>query len=130
MAIAKIQTGDNVKIISGNYKGTEGVVTDVITVTKGKKTIKRVVVSTVPTITKYQKANKQAEMPGSMTQTSRKIDITNVMLVDNGKISRSKIVVDKNGKKTRELLKTGKTVVKNPVVRAKDIKKELKESSK
>jgi large subunit ribosomal protein L24 len=130
MAIAKIQTGDNVKIISGNYKGTEGVVTDVITVTKGNKTIKRVVVSTVPTIVKYQKANKQAEMPGAMNQTSRKIDITNVMLVDDGKISRSKIVTDKNGKKTRELLKTGKTVVKNPVVRAKDIKKELKETNK
>jgi large subunit ribosomal protein L24 len=130
MAIAKIQTGDNVKIISGNYKGTEGVVTEVITVTKGNKTIKRVVVSSVPTIVKYQKANKQAEMPGSMSQTSRKIDITNVMLVDNGKISRSKIVMDKNGKKTRELLKTGKAVVKNPVVKSKESRKELKESNK
>jgi large subunit ribosomal protein L24 len=129
MSIAKIQTGDSVKIISGNYKGTEGVVTELITVTKGKKTIKRVVVSTVPTIAKYQKANKAFDVAGQMTQTSRKIDISNVMLVENGKTQRSKIVI-KDGKKSREGLKTGNPVVKTNLAADKELKKELKASKK
>ncbi len=127
MAIAKIQAGDNVKIIAGNYKGTEGVVTDVIKTTKGKKTITRVVVSSVPTIAKYQKSNVLAQMPGSISQTYRPINISNVMLVSDGKISRSKIVVGKDGKKSREYLKTGKTVAKTILPRSKD-SKELKET--
>ncbi|MGL4759766.1 MAG: KOW motif-containing protein [Patescibacteria group bacterium] len=122
MAIAKIQAGDNVKIVAGSYKGTEGVVTEVITITKGKKIFKRVVVSSLPTIVKYQKANKAFDMPGSQTQTSRKIDISNVMLITDGKITRSKIVTDEKGKKTREYLKTAKTVKKTILPRSKDSK--------
>jgi large subunit ribosomal protein L24 len=124
MSIAKIQTGDSVRIIAGNYKGTEGVVTEVITVTKGKKTIKRVVVSTIPTIVKYQKSNALAQVPGQMLQTSRKIDITNVMLVENGKTQRSKIVI-KDNKKVREGLKTGNVVIKTNLAVDKELKKEL-----
>jgi large subunit ribosomal protein L24 len=122
MAIAKIQAGDNVMVIAGNYKGTEGVITKVIKTTKGKKSITRVVVSSLPTIVKYQKSNVLAQMPGSMNQVFRTINISNVMLSSDGKISRSKIVIGNDGKKSREYLKTGKTVVKTILPKSKDAK--------
>lgn len=122
MAIAKIQAGDNVKLIAGAYKGTEGVVTKVITTTKRKKTIRRIIVSSLPTIVKYQKSNAIANTPGSMTQTYRTVDISNVMLVDDGNPSRTKITTLEDGKKVRQFLKSGKTVTKTLLPRSKDVK--------
>lgn len=127
MAIAKIQTGDNVKIISGNYKNTEGVITEVITTTKGKKTIKRVVVSTVPTIVKYRKGNKMANSEGSMSQVARKVDISNVMLVEDGKAQKSTIIVNEDGKKVRQLVKSKNIVVKTKLLDPKKSKEPLTE---
>jgi large subunit ribosomal protein L24 len=128
MAIAKIQTGDNVRIISGNYKGTEGVITSVISVKKGKNIIRRCVISTVPTIVKYQKGNKQFETPGSMNQVSRTIDMSNVMIVEDGKVTRTKVVTTE-GKKVRVSLKTANPVKKTAIPKRKELK-ELKETSK
>lgn len=125
MAIAKIQTGDNVKIISGNYKNTEGVITEVITITKGKKTIKRVVVSTVPTIVKYRKANKLAKSEGSMSQVARKVDISNVMLVENGKAQKSSIIINEEGKKVRQLIKSKNIVIKTKLLNPKKSQEQL-----
>jgi ribosomal protein L24 len=111
MAISKIQTGDNVKIVAGNYRGQTGVVSEVITVTKRNKTIKRVVVSSVPTIVKYKKGNKAAQMPGEQLTTTRKIDASNVMLLNSkGEISKSKVVISDDGKKSRVLKKGDETV--------------------
>jgi large subunit ribosomal protein L24 len=129
MAIAKIQTGDNVKVIAGSYKGTIGVVTEVITVKKKNRTFKRCVVSTIPTIVKYQKANKLYKIEGAMKQTSRPIDMSNVMIVEDGNPTRTKISIDKEGKKVRVSLKTDKPVTKVAIPKSKELK-ELKETSK
>lgn len=118
MAIAKIQTGDKVRVVSGGHKGIEGIVTKVVTVIRKNKTVvRRVAVSEVPTIVKYQKGNKAYDMPGSQKMVARMIDISNVMLVDStGKVSRSSILIDeKTGKKTR-VLNSDKSEVKKVVV--------------
>jgi len=137
MAITKIQKGDKVKVTAGSYKGTEGVVTKVITKkTHPKKTTTRIAVSTIPSIIKYRKANRAFNLPGEKLTTDRLIDISNVSLLDDkGKVSKVKISLDdKTGKKTRLYVTTGKVVAKTNAVKedTKDTKdsKETKESKK
>jgi ribosomal protein L24 len=129
MAISKIQKGDNVKVIAGNYKGATGVVSEVLTITKGNKTVKRVVVSSIPTIVKYKKGNKAFEVAGQQLSTTRKINISNVMLVNSkGETSRSKIAISDAGKKSRTLLKGLETVTKVELPKKSKATKELTET--
>jgi large subunit ribosomal protein L24 len=109
MSISRIQSGDNVKIISGKYKNTIGIVTKVVKLLNGKI---RVAVAGVEKIAKFQKANRQYGMPGSISQVDRMIDVSNVSLLDDkGNISKVKIEL-KDSKKTRVYKTTGKPVVK------------------
>jgi large subunit ribosomal protein L24 len=114
MAISKIQTGDKVKVISGNYKGTVGLVTKVVRVVKGKKISKRLSVNTIPKIVKYRKKfSYQGESyPGAQLSVDRFIDLSNVMLLDSSdKVSKSKIVITE-GKKFRHYKTTNTAVAK------------------
>ena len=114
MSITRIQKGDNVKVISGKYKGHTGTVTAVRRSTDKKNY--RVAVSGVATIAKFQKANRQYEMPGSMKQIERFLDSSNVALVDyKGNVSKVAIETSKDGKKFRAYKTTGKPVVKAKV---------------
>lgn len=111
MSITRIQKGDNVKVISGKYKGHTGTVTAVRR--SANKRSYRVAVSGIATIAKFQRANRQYEMPGSMKQIERFLDSSNVALVDDkGNVSKVKIDSDKNGKKFRAYKTTGKPVAK------------------
>jgi ribosomal protein L24 len=138
MAIAKIQTGDKVKVIAGSYKGTEGVVTKVVTKKQGKKpSIVRAAISSVPAIIKYRKANRQFNLPGEKLTTDRLINVSNLSLVDDkGSVSKIKIELDsKTNKKQRVFKSTSKTVSKTPIeekTTKKDPKdkKETKETAK
>jgi large subunit ribosomal protein L24 len=122
MSTSKIQKGDSVKVISGKYKGTTGLITKVVTGDKWTPT--RVAVDAVAKIVNYQKANRAAGMPGQMTNVDRMIDSSNVQLVDSkGKVSKSFIKIS-DGKKVR-VLKTTKTEVKKA-----EIAKEVKELTK
>ena len=100
MATSKIQTGDKVKVIAGNFKGSNGIVTKVI---KTKKS-KRVSVSGVSKAIKYRKkVNYQGQTyPGEMFTTDRTIDISNVMLLTpEDKVSKVSMEVDSSkGKRT------------------------------
>jgi large subunit ribosomal protein L24 len=113
MSIAKIQTGDTVKVIAGNYKGTAGQVTNVVKTTKPNGRVSlRVAVSTVPQIVKFRKGQRQANVPGQMLSTDRLLDVSNVSLV-GAKDQVSKVqIVEEKGKKVRKLKKGGAVVVK------------------
>lgn len=79
MATSKIKKGDTVKVIAGKDKGKEG---KVVSVKDG-----RVVVEGVNTITKHSKAS-QANPKGGIIHQDAPIDISNVMYVNKGKVTR------------------------------------------
>ena len=119
MSISKIQTGDKVKVISGKYRGTIGVVTAVHKhrISKYVST-KRISVTNIPQIVKYRKSvNYQGEFyPGSQSYVDRTLDISNVTLItDTNIISKSKIEI-KDGKKVRVLKKNQAVVVKEVIM--------------
>ena len=90
-----------VKIISGKDKGKTGKVLKVDT----KKN--RVVVEGCNMITKHTKP--MANQNGGIVNTEGTIDISNVMLVVDGKATRVGFEV-KDGKKVRVAKKTGKAI--------------------
>lgn len=115
MSKAKIQSGDTVKVISGNYKGTIGVVTKVIKKVKpnGKLSL-RASVNSIPKIAKYRKSQtyQGQSYPGAILQADRTVDISNIALLDDKeKVSKIKIEIN-DGKKTRFYKSTGKIVSK------------------
>ena len=109
MSIAKIQTGDTVKVIAGNYKGLVGQVIKVVKINAkyGNKVATRVAVSTVPKISKFRKAqtHQGQEYPGSITAVDRLIDISNVAYWNGNNTSRVRIAISESGKKVRTTLK-------------------------
>jgi len=104
VATMKIKKGDNVKIIAGKDKGKEGKVLSV----KDSK----VVVEGVNMITKHSKAD-QTNPKGGIIHQEAPIDISNVMYLHKGKVTRIgfKIVDGKNGpKKVRFAKSTGEVI--------------------
>lgn len=123
MAKAKIQTGDTVKIISGNYKGLTGQVLKIVKKDNGKTIKTRASVSTVEGINKYRKSfkyNGQA-YPGSVYKVPRMVDISNLShLTADGQLSKVLIKTDeKTGKKIRVLQKTGTEIKPVKVIKEK-----------
>ncbi len=118
MSIAKIQSGDNVKVISGNYKGIVGIVTKVVKKTKPNgKLMTRVAINSIPKIAKYRKSQtfQGQNYPGAILQADRTVDISNISLINSdNKVSKVKIEVE-NGKKVRKLKKTGEIVIKTKI---------------
>lgn len=117
MSISKIQKGDKIKIISGKFKGTIGLITKVV------KTLKysRVSVDTVNKIVKYTKSNKAYGMQGQMTQVDRFIDSSNVALIDDkNNLSKSYISLE-NNKKIRKF-RTTESIVPKLIFKKKESK--------
>ena len=81
MSTMKIKKGDTVKVIAGKDNGAEGKVLSV-DVKKNK-----VLVEGVNKITKHQKPS-QSNPNGGIVEKEAPIDISNVMLVVNGKTTR------------------------------------------
>ena len=99
----KIKKDDLVKIIAGKDKGKEGKVIAVDTKT-GK-----IVVEGVNLASKHQKPN-QANPNGGIVKKENPIDVSNVMLVVDGKATRVGFKVAEDGKKQRVAKKTGKVI--------------------
>ncbi len=76
----KIKKGDNVKVIAGDYKGSEG---EVLKVYPEKQ---RVLVSDVNIVKKHQKPTN--ESPGGIIEQPAPIHISNVMLIAGGQPTR------------------------------------------
>ncbi len=102
MATSKIKKGDNVRVIAGKSKGTEGKVLSVDTKNH------RVTVEGANMMTKHTKPSMQNQNGGIVRQEAP-LDISNVMLLSDGKTTRVGFKVE-NGKKVRVAKKTGKTI--------------------
>ena len=100
MAMNKIKKGDTVKVIAGKDKGKEG---KVLSVKDG-----RVIVEGVNMITKHTKPS-TANPQGGIVNQEAAIDASNVMYVENGKVTRVGFEI-KDGKKVRVAKSTGKVI--------------------
>jgi large subunit ribosomal protein L24 len=121
MSVSKIQSGDQVKITAGNFKGQTGQVVRVVrSKTEGRPEQVRAAISVVPKIAKYRRKNKQFGLPGEMTTVDRLIHISNLsLLTKDGKVSKVKIENDKQGQKQRVLKKSNETITKVKVEKPK-----------
>lgn len=100
----KIKTGDEVKVISGHYKGT------VSTVTKVFPKENKIIVEGVNMIKKSLKPS-QANPEGGVVEKEAKIDASNVMLYDRKAKSASRVGFKfEDGKKVRVFKKSGNVV--------------------
>ena len=102
MATSKIKTGDLVRVITGKSKGVEGKVKSVDVKNH------RVVVEGANMITKHMKPSVQNQNGGIVRQEAA-LDISNVMLVSDGKTTRVGFKTE-GDKKVRVAKKTGKTI--------------------
>ncbi|MCP3659562.1 MAG: 50S ribosomal protein L24 [Bacteroidetes bacterium] len=98
----KLKTGDDVQVISGNYKGKTGKITSVVT-KKG-----RAFVSGINEVKKHVKPS--AKYPrGGIIAKSASINISNLMYLDSKTTKRCRIgrKLDKDGKLQRYSKATG-----------------------
>lgn len=100
----KIKVGDMVRVISGADKDSEGKVLSV------DHKNNRVVVEGVHKIKKHTKPS-MANQNGGIVEKEGSINLSNVMLLVDGKISRVGFK-EENGKKVRFAKKTGKVLDK------------------
>ena len=102
MSAFKIKKGDMVKVIAGKDKDKEG---KVLVVNKKAGTV---IVEGVNMLTKHTKPSAQNQQGGIVNQEGP-IDISNVMLVVNGKATRVGFKVE-DGKKVRVAKATGEVI--------------------
>ena len=96
----KIKTGDTVRVIAGKDKGKDG---KVLAVKDGK-----VLVEGIGMVTKHTKPS-AANQTGGIIQKEAPIDISNVMLVYNGKTTRVGFKIE-GDKKVRFAKSTGEVI--------------------
>ena len=98
MATSKIKKGDTVRVIAGVDKGKEG---KVLEVKDGK-----VRVEGVNKVKKHVKPN-QSNAKGGIIEEEAAFDVSNVMYVVDGKVSRIGFKVEDGKKKVRYAKATG-----------------------
>ncbi len=102
MAKLKLKTGDTVQVISGDHKGEEGKIVEII------KDKNRAIVEGVNLISKHTKPSAQNPQ-GGIVKKEAPIHISNLMLVENGKTTR--VGFRKDGdKKVRFSKKTNEVI--------------------
>ena len=107
MKTLHVKKGDKVIVISGKDKGVKGEVVEVSVEER------KVIVSGANLVKKHVKPRRQGEqggiveIEGAMYADKVALYCTNSKCANNGKATRSKIVVDDNGKKTRVCAKCG-----------------------
>ena len=104
MATSKIKVGDTVKVIAGKDKGKEGEVLK-IDHKNGK-----VIVKDINMITKHNKQSQQ-NPNGGIIKYEAPLDISNVMLLVGGKVTRVGFEM-KDGKKVRVAKVDGSVISK------------------
>jgi large subunit ribosomal protein L24 len=107
MARLQIRKGDRVKVISGNYKGTEG------TVLRVEPEKNRVVVQGVNLRKRHRKPS-PATPEGGIVEFEAPIHASNVMLLDpkSGEPTRVKAGVGSDGRRERVAVKSGQAIPK------------------
>ena len=99
MSTIKIKKGDNVKVITGKDKGKEGKVIAVVD--------SKVLVEGVNMVTKHSKAS-QSNPKGGIIHQESPIDISNVMYVHKGKVTKIGFTT-REGKKGTEKVRIAKS---------------------
>ena len=102
MASLKIKKGDTVKVITGKDKDKEG---KVIAVNKKNNTL---LVEGINMVTKHAKPS-MANQQGGILHQEAPIDLSNVMLLHNGKATRVGFKMD-GDKKVRVAKATGEVI--------------------
>ena len=102
MSASKIRKGDLVRVITGKDKDKEG---KVLSVNAKNHTV---LVEGINMVSKHTQPNAQNQTGGIVSQESS-IDISNVMLVVDGKATRVGFKVE-DGKKVRVAKATGKVI--------------------
>ena len=102
MSAMKIKKGDTVKVIAGKDNGKEG---KVLAVNAKDNTV---IVENINKVTKHSKPS-QSNPQGGIIHQEAAIDVSNVMLVVDGKVTRVGFEV-KDGKKVRVAKATGKAI--------------------
>ena len=102
MATSKIKKGDLVRVIAGKDKDKEG---NVMAVNKKNNTV---LVEGINMMTKHTKPSAQNQNGGIVNQEGP-INISNVMYVVNGKVTRVGFT-EKDGKKVRIAKATGEVI--------------------
>ena len=102
MSTIKIKKGDMVRVIAGTSKGDEG---KVLAVNKKNGTV---LVEGVNMLTKHTKPTMENQNGGIIRQEGP-IDISNVMYLSEGKVTRIGFKMD-GDKKVRVAKKTGKVI--------------------
>lgn len=101
MATSKIKKGDTVRVIAGVDKGKEGKVLEV----KGTK----VKVEGVNKVKKHVKPN-QSNPKGGIIEEEAALDISNVMYVVDGKVTRIGFKTEEGKDKVRYAKATGEVI--------------------
>ncbi|AZJ31048.1 MULTISPECIES: 50S ribosomal protein L24 [Tenacibaculum] len=100
----KIKSGDTVKVIAGDHKGSEGKVLQIL------KDKDRVVVEGVNMVSKHTKPS-AANPQGGIVKKEAPLHISNVALIENGEAVRVGYDFDKeSGKKFRVSKKSDKAI--------------------
>lgn len=97
----KIKKNDQVVVISGRDKGKRGRVVEVVT--KDRK----VLVEGVNILKHFERPNRQKGIAGGIVDREAPIDVSNVMLLENGVPVRVGYQVLQDGRKVRVSKKTG-----------------------
>lgn len=105
----KIKVGDEVQVISGNYKGTRGTVQRVLPKEN------RIVVSGVNLVKKHQRPRPtggRSQAQGGIIEFEAPINVSNVMLIcpETGEPTRIGIRRDENGNRLRVSKKSGNPI--------------------
>ncbi len=97
----KIRKNDQVIVISGRDKGKRGRVVEVLT--KERK----VLVEGINLLKHFERPNRQRGIAGGIVEREAPIDVSNVMLLENGVPVRVGYQVLQDGRKVRISKKTG-----------------------
>ncbi|MFT3852393.1 MAG: 50S ribosomal protein L24 [Ilumatobacteraceae bacterium] len=99
----KLKKGDNVVVIAGKDKGTEGEIVRVLPADN------KVIVNGVNRAKKHAKPNK-VQQQGGIIDKDMPIDASNVMLVHKGKPTRVGYKIQDDGTKVRVAKRTGEVI--------------------
>ena len=99
----KLRKGDNVVVIAGKDKGSEGEIVHV------SPTDNKVIVNGVNRVKKHTKPNK-VQQQGGIIDRDMPIDASNVMLVHKGKPTRVGYKIQSDGAKVRVAKRTGEVI--------------------
>ena len=99
----RLKTGMSVRVISGNHKGKEGKILRVI------KDKERVIIEGVNLIKKHTRPT-QENPKGGVIEREGSLHISNVMYLNNGKVSRIGYKSLDDGSKVRVSTKSGEEI--------------------